>query len=462
MDLEGLSTHSVRGLARGEGIVRILTAALKAVEPGEAVSKHLQRQSSVLQVDDRAFDLNRFRRVRLVGAGKAGFPMALAAVEILGSYFSEGLVIVKEGYLDKGQSPISLEFREAGHPIPDKRGIEATQGIQSMLADSQPDDLLLVLISGGGSALMTAPAPGISLADLQKLTGSLLASGANIQQINMLRKHLDIVKGGGLARMASPATVITLILSDVVGDPLDVIASGPTVPDPTTFSEALHVLERYQLLESTPAAILDRLRRGARGEEEETPKPDDPLFKEVNNVIIGSNALAAQAAQAAAQSEGFNSILLTTFLQGEARQAGRFLASLVRQITVSGQPLPRPACLIAGGETTVTLRINKAQNSLSSLGGRNQELALAAVSEISGLADVALIALATDGGDGPTDAAGAVVTGDTLTRAQRSGLNPGDFLSRNDSYHFFAALDDLLKPGPTQTNVNDLTFLFAL
>jgi glycerate 2-kinase len=241
-----------------------------------------------------------------------------------------------------------------------------------------------------------------------------------------------------------------------------VIASGPTVPDPTTYGEAYGILEEYYLLERTPSAILKRLQKGMRGDIPETPKPGDPLFERVQNVIIGSNSQAASAALAAAAADGFHTLLLTTFLQGEARQAGSFLGSLLRQIAASGQPLPRPACLIAGGETTVTLHALTGAQGVAGLGGRNQELALGAVIELAGLPDVLLVALATDGGDGPTDAAGAVVTGETLGRAKQFGLDPADFLRRNDAYHFFAALDDLLKPGPTQTNVNDLTLLFAL
>jgi len=332
--------------------------------------------------------------------------------------------------------------------------VEGARRIAHLLTNVTEEDLVICLISGGGSALLVSPAPGLSLGDLQRLTSLLLSCGADINEINTLRKHLEQLKGGGLVRLAFPAKLITLILSDVVGNPLEVIASGPTVPDSSTFEDAYQVLQRYSILEQTPPSILAYLERGLRGEIPDTPKEGDKTLVNVQNVIIGDNFQAAQAALQQAQAEGFNAMLLTTSLQGEARQAGRFLASIARQITETGQPLLRPACLVVGGETSVTV-------TGSGLGGRNQELALSAVADLAKLPDIALITLATDGGDGPTDAAGAIVTGETLKRARRMGLDPDDFLARNDAYHFFEPLGDLLKPGPTQTNVNDLTFVFA-
>jgi hydroxypyruvate reductase len=287
------------------------------------------------------------------------------------------------------------------------------------------------------------------------MTTALLASGAAIQEINTLRKHLETLKGGGLARQARPARIVTLVLSDVVGDPLDVIASGATVPDPSTYRQAWHILERYDLLERVPSAVVTHLQQGLEGLVPETPKPGDPLFASVQNVIVGSNRLAAEAAVAQARQEGFNTLLLTTSLQGEARHVGRVLAGIGRELVASGQPAPRPACIVAGGETTVTLCGN-------GKGGRNQELALAAVLDLAGLESVLLVSLATDGGDGPTDAAGAVVTGATLDQAYEKGLDPSAYLKNNDAYHFFQALGDLIKTGPTMTNVNDLTIVFTL
>lgn len=449
-----LTTASLESIPWGDRITRILGAALQAVEPGAAVTAHMYRNKDHLTIQGRTYDLARFRRVLLVGAGKAGAPMARTAVLILGDHLAEGIIIVKDGYAGSLNQTGRVTILESGHPVPDERGAKGANRIIDLLQRTQEDDLVICLISGGGSALLVSPVEGVSLADLQALTTVLLASGANINEINALRKHLSRIKGGNLARLSAPAQLVTLILSDVVGDPLDVIASGPTVPDPTTFTGANKVLERYHILDHVPPAVIAHLQRGQRGKIVETPKPGDPLFKNVHNVVIGSNRQAAQAALVQAKEEGFHSLLLTTYLQGEARHAGRMLAAITRQIIETGQPLPPPACIVTGGETTVTLRGD-------GLGGRNQEMALSAVEDLAELEKIALVTLATDGGDGPTDAAGAVVTGDTLERARQADLKPSDYLSRNDSYHFFEPLGDLLKPGPTQTNVNDLAFIFA-
>jgi hydroxypyruvate reductase len=469
MNPDLLLTDSLRAAPWGSAVARIMAAALDAVDPAAAIHRYLRRDGSLLHAGERTYDLRHYQRVFVVGAGKAGTPMARAAAEIVGDQLAGGVVLVK-GYEetrrlgDKEQEdtattpPVSwspnLLILAAGHPIPDERGVAGARRIARLLEQMTERDLVIALISGGGSALLTLPAEGIGLAELQALTNILLRCGANINEINTLRKHLDQAKGGGLARLAQPASVLTLVLSDVVGSPLDVIGSGPTVPDTSSFGDAYAVLERYDVVSDTPAPIVDRLRRGMAGQLAETPKPGDQQFARVQNLIVGSNPQAAAAALGAARAAGFNTLLLTTFLQAEAREAGRVLAAVARELADSGQPLARPACLIAGGETTVTLRG-------AGRGGRNQELALAAVADLAGLPDVALVALATDGGDGPTDAAGAVATGATLARATGQGLDLAAHLARNDAYPFFEALGDLLKPGPTETNVNDLAFVFA-
>ncbi|MCS6939175.1 MAG: glycerate kinase [Roseiflexaceae bacterium] len=458
MNPESFLTATLRALPHGAAVTRILAAAIAAVEPGAAVRRFLRREGEYLHAGDAVYDLRSFDRIWIVGAGKAGAPMAAAAAGIIGERLTGGVAVVKEGHIAAENLAAlrpRVEVIEAGHPIPDARGVSAGERIADLLRHTTERDLVLALISGGGSALLTRPAPGITLDDLQRLTGSLLACGASINEINTLRRHLDTLKGGGLARLAAPAAVVTLILSDVVGDPFDVIASGPTVADPTTFADALGILERYDLTRQTPAAILDRLQRGACGEIAETPKPGDPALARVHNLIIGSNRLAAEAALAAARDEGFNTLLLTTFLQGEARVVGRVLAAIAREIALSNHPIRRPACVIAGGETTVTLRGD-------GRGGRNQELALAAAADLASAPGALLVALATDGGDGPTDAAGAVVSDTTIQRAAALGLDATAALARNDSYPFFDALGDLLRPGPTQTNVNDLALIVAV
>ena len=453
MNPDRLWTTSLQSAPKGMAVTRILSAALSAVEPAAAVHRFLHRDGMTLRVAEQTYDLAQYQRIFVVGAGKAGTPMAYAVAEVLGDYLHAGCVVVKEGHAATTTHD-QLTIIEAGHPVPDARGVSGGQQVTELLAQTNEHDLVITVISGGGSALLTRPVDGVSLTDLQSLTSTLLSCGASIDEINTLRKHLDQVKGGGLAQLAHPATVITLILSDVVGNPLNVIASGPTVPDPTTFADSLAIIERYAVADQVPRSIMEYLQRGMAGDVPETLKPEDADTVQVQNVLIGSNELAAEAALAAAGAEGFHTMLLTTFAQGEAREIGRVLAAIGRELAATGRPLPRPACIVVGGETTVTLRGD-------GRGGRNQELALASVADLAGLNDIALITLATDGGDGPTDAAGAVVTDATLQRAQAMGLVPSDHLARNDAYPFFAALGDLLLPGPTHTNVNDLAFVFA-
>ncbi len=451
-------------LPEGDRIARILDAALRAVDPAAAVKRVMQLSGERLNIAGQDYDLSAFRHVWLVGAGKAGASMASAAQQVLAEHLDGGVVIVKEGHItpsagvdEQALHQISqrLSLIEASHPVPDERGMRAATRMADLLRNCQEDDLVICLISGGGSALLTAPPPGISLDDLQALTQMLLASGASIDEINSLRKHLDQLKGGQLARLAYPARIAALILSDVVGSELDVIASGPTVPDQSTYADAWEVLRAYNLLERIPSAIREYLEKGCRGILPDTPKPGDLILDYVQNVIIGSNQQAADAALAQSRAEGFNSLVLSTYMQGEARQAGRMLAAIARQVVEHGQPIAPPACIISGGETTVTLHGD-------GLGGRNLELALGAARELDGLPGAALITLATDGGDGPTDAAGAVVTGETFKRAAALGMLTETYLRSNDSYHFFQALGDLLITGPTGTNVNDLAFLFLL
>jgi hydroxypyruvate reductase len=373
--------------------------------------------------------------------------MADALVEILGDRLSTGLVIPKRA-TPGSYSPLTI--LTGGHPIPDERSLEAGKRTIELVSSLGPDDLLICALSGGGSALVTAPVDGLSLVDTQVLTSAMLTCGASIDEINTLRRRMDKIKGGGIAKITNGTTIVSLILSDVVGSALEAIASGPTAPDPTTRAAALSILVKYQLENRIPISILHSLRTYP-----ETPKPGDPIFEKVQNVIVGSNLLAAQAALLQAEVDGFQPYLLRTDLQGEARLIAFELTTFLRQASLTGDPIPGPACIVAGGETTVMLAGN-------GKGGRNTELALAAVSELADFPGVMLITLATDGEDGPTDAAGAIVTGETFRRAAGLGLHPRPYLERNDSYTFFNALDDLLKPGPTGTNVNDLVFLFIL
>jgi hydroxypyruvate reductase len=464
LSAESFWTSSLRRAPEGERITRILAAAITAVEPGAAVRHFVQREGDLLTISGRVYDLRLFRRVVLLGIGKASVAMAEALVEILGDQLSAGLVISKHGTCgDPGSSissrisygtgpgyPSPLTILIGNHPIPDKGSLEAGRKTIELVSTLGPEDLLICVLSGGGSALVAAPCDGISLGDTQMLTSALLACGARIDEINTLRRRLDKVKGGGIVKMTNGTTTVSLILSDVVGNVLEAIASGPTAPDLATRADALSILAKYKLEDCIPISILHSLKTFP-----ETPKPGDYIFEKVQNVIVGSNLLAAQAALMQAEVEGFQPYLLRTDLQGEARTTAFELATFLRQARLTGDPLPGPACIVAGGETTVKLTGN-------GKGGRNTELALAAVSELADFPGVMLVTLATDGEDGPTEAAGAVVTGETFRRAAGLGLHPGLFLERNDSYTFFDVLDDLLKPGPTGTNVNDLVFLFIL
>ena len=459
MDAERFYTHSLRNISRGSAVTRILAASIQAVAPGEAIQNHLNLSENLLIAGDHEYNLEKIKRVLVISIGKAGYPMMIAALNLLKERLSGGVLITKDGYipeteLSEGVQSEKINIFEAGHPMPDQRGVRATQHLIKLISNTREDDLVLCLTSGGGSALMVSPVPGVNLEDLQRTTSALLPCGANINEINSLRKHLEQLKGGRLAQLAAPARIINLILSDVVGDPLDVIASGPTTADTTTFTDAYQVLEKHQLLDEVPSSVIEHIHKGMEGKIGETPKPGDPVLDRVQNLIIGNNYQAANAGLVQCQEVGFHATLLTTSLEGEARRIGPLLSSILRQINSTGDPLPRPACIICGGETTVNLKG-------SGSGGRNQELALSAVESIANLQDVALVTLATDGGDGPTDAAGAVVTGESLQRAKGCGLDPNQYLENNDSYHFFEKLDDLLKTGPTMTNVNDLTFLFA-
>ncbi len=431
---------------------KVLQAALAAVEPGQAVRRFVSRDDDRLIVGDQAYRLADFRRVVVIGAGKASAPMAAAVEEVVGDRLPiEGSVTVRYG----NSAPTRhVRIREGGHPVPDSACAEGTQAIVELMEDVDERDLVVCVISGGGSALLTLPDDDLSLEDLQRTTDALLRSGATINEFNVVRKHLDAVKGGGLARLAAPARLVTLMLSDVVGNPLDAIASGPTVADTSTWSDAAAVFDRYGLWDQVPAPVARRLRAGVAGDLPDTPKPGDPLFERTQAVIVGSNLLACQAAASAASDAGFSTLVLTTYVEGEAREVSRVLAGLLREVDASGHPLQRPCCLIAGGETTVTIRGG-------GRGGRNQELALSAAFSLQGTRDVLLASVGTDGSDGPTDAAGAFVDGTTLDRARALGLDAARYLADNDSYTFFDRLGDLIRTGPTNTNVNDLYVLLA-
>jgi len=419
---------------------RAFAAALTAADPARAVERHCGKIRSVYRDGG-------YSRILVIGFGKAAVSMARAAGERLGDIITDGAVTTKYGHA-AGRVPGKIHVHEAGHPIPDENGLRGTETILQLAGAANEKTLAVVLISGGGSALFVAPCPGVSLEEKRETTLLLLKAGAEIHELNTVRKHLSRVKGGRLAEVLSPATIISLILSDVVGDCLDVIASGPTSPDPTTFADALCILEKYGLIERAPAAVVESLAKGAKGLIAETPKAGDPMFRHVENIIIGSNRLALRAAKSFAEDAGFRSEILSADISGEAAEAGRKLA-LKALAAKRNKGSDHPVCLVSGGETTVTV-------TGAGKGGRNMELALAFALEIEGIPGITLLSAGTDGTDGPTDAAGAIVDGMTMTRAKSRGLDPHGYLRDNDSYNFFRKSGGLLITGPTGTNVMDI------
>ncbi len=436
-------------------MLAIMQAALDAADPFHAVTQALQRDGASLRVGGQRYNLDQFERVWLLGAGKAGASMARAAEAVLGDRLAGGVVVVKDGHA----APLEhVTLYEAAHPVPNNAALVAGAAIQAQAAAATANDLLLFVLSGGGSALLEVlPAP-LTLADLQATTDALLRSGATINEMNTLRKHLSAVKGGQLARTVAPATLVTLVLSDVVGSPLDAIASGPTVPDPSTWQDVQRIVERYGLAERLPPPVLARIAQGLSGDLPDTPKAGDPLFQRTQTLIVADNGQAAEAAARAAQQRGYHPLLLTTFLQGEAREVATVAVAVAQEVQARARPVPRPACLILGGETTVTLT---GAGGAVGRGGRNQELALAAALHLAAEPGILLGALATDGSDGPTDSAGAVVDSGTVARALAQGQDPAAALARHDAYPLLDATGDLLRSGPTLTNVNDLLLLLV-
>jgi len=425
----------------------ILRYSIRACDPLHAIRRRVRLKRGKLRADSKSYDLGSFQRILVTGAGKASARMAQALELILGDRITSGILVTKTGHVLPLQSDIELV--EGAHPLPDKEGLKGAGRIVKLLSKTDADDLVVLLLSGGGSALLVSPVPGTSLSDKIKLTDALLRCGADIKEINTIRKHISRVKGGRLAQLAQPASVLTLALSDVVGDRLDSIASGPTAPDRTTFSDCMRIIKKYSLKDRIPKSIYSHLERGASGKIKETPKPGDPIFKKVMNVIVGSNRIALEAAEEKAKGLGFNTYVLPRPVAGDTTRAAKRHVRLVKDIALRKGPVRPPACVISGGETTVQIRGG-------GKGGRNQELALAAAMGIKGMKNVVFLSAGTDGTDGPTDAAGAICDGQTVQRALNKGLDPKAYLVDNDSYHFFGKLGDLIITGPTQTNVMDV------
>jgi glycerate 2-kinase len=436
-----------------EIIEKIFYAALGAVDPYVLVRSCRDRIFSI-------YRQNNSEKLFLVGFGKAACQMARAVEDFAEGLIEKGILITKYGHAISQESRITskkskIKIYEAGHPLPDENGLAATKEIMDLAKGLDENSLLLCLISGGGSALFVYPYNDVSLDDKKKTTELLLKAGANIEELNAVRKHISTVKGGRLAETVYPARITSLILSDVIGDKLDVIASGPTTPDKSTFHDALEVIERYNLSSSLPQKVLEVLRTGAGGSIRETPKEGNCIFDRVENIVIGSNRKALKAAKTQAEFLGFKTDILSSEISGEAREVGKSIArEAIKAKNTPGKNRDNAICFISGGETTVTVRG-------TGLGGRNMELALSFAMEIEDTGGITLLSAGTDGTDGPTDSAGAIVNSEMMKTAKAKGLRPVEYLENNDSYNFFKQIDGLLITGPTGTNVMDIQILIV-
>ncbi len=429
----------------------LITAGLNTADPYQALLKHVALDHSSLIVGRRAYDLSHIDRIIAVGAGKASARMAQALEAELGARLVDGLVIVKTGHTLPTKR---IAVLEAGHPIPNHAGLHATQRLLHLIQRLTPRDLLIVLLSGGASSLLPAPVAGVTLTDKQRTTRLLLRSGATINEINVVRKHLSLIKGGGLAA-STRARIVTLLLSDVIGDDLGSIGSGPTVGDSSTFADAVGVLQRYSSQHAVPAAVRRYLQRGRRGKAPETLKPGSRRLRFVQHHIIGNNRIMLEAVEQAAQQAGLHTKFVSQAITGEARVAAKQLTDFAKTLTERHGSLKRPCCVVAGGETTVTVTGR-------GKGGRAQEFAASSAFEIAGLPNTWVMALGTDGTDGPTDAAGAIVSGSTVARAKKLGIDLRSSLNRHNTYPALKALGCHIHTGPTGTNVNDLYLILLL
>ncbi|MBU0993508.1 MAG: glycerate kinase [Proteobacteria bacterium] len=431
--------------------IAIFAKGIEAVEPFSTVKNACRTEAGRLVICGKSFNLSRFNRIYMIGFGKATAPMASAMEDLLKEHLTAGIIIVKYGH---GIHMNRTRIIEAGHPIPDEKGVSGTTDILELARQAGKNDLVICLVSGGGSSLLVHPAAGITLEDKQEISRILIECGATIQEINTIRKHLSAVKGGQLASLVYPATLVTLMMSDVVGDDPGIIASGPTVPDKSTFKDCLDVMGKYNLGNRLPSRVKTHLENGLNGLVNETPASNHEAFKTSWHWVIGNNMTAILSAQKEAERLTYNTVILSSMIEGENRHVAAVHTAIVREIMKTGHPINVPACILSGGETTVTVT-GKGK------GGRNQEFALACVKNIHDLGQVVILSTGTDGTDGPTDAAGAIVDSHTFSRSRSLCLDPEAYLRNSDSYEFFKKLDDLFITGPTHTNVMDLRILLV-
>ncbi len=428
---------------------KMITSAIRSVDPYQLITQQLSVEDGTLSFHDQKINLNQYERIYVAGIGKAAGPMASAIEAILTGYTIEGSIIVKYGHRVK---LTKIRQFEAAHPVPDQNSLSGTQEIINLVQNAGKNDLVFFLISGGGSALFELLPENISLKDLIDFNQQMLSCGATIEEINTLRKHISLVKGGRFAKLVYPARLVSFILSDVIGDPLESIVSGPTAPDPSTFADVEKILKKYELHSKLPHSVIDIFKTGSQKNTEDTPKPGDSVFKDVQNIIIGNNQLALKDLEETATEAGFEPHILTDRVQGEAKEVAKFWAAIIEYGILNKQADAKPLCIISGGEPTVTLKG-------SGLGGRNQELALAVLEQLKHVKrPFYFCSVGSDGTDGPTDAAGAWINQDSYLSSQKAGFFPEKYLANNDSYNFFKQTGGLIKTGPTGTNVMDMMF----
>ena len=428
-----------------EKAIGIFLAGVECVKPDILIRRYVSIKHNVLQIEEIGFDLSALKNIYVVGAGKASALMAHAMESVLGSRISAGHIITKY------EHSVPLKFiniTEAGHPVPDENGIKGTEQIMSIVNKAGKDDLVICLISGGGSALLADVPEGCTLDDLKSVSNVLLKTGADITEMNCIRKHLSKVKGGQLAKAASPARVVSLILSDVIGDPLDVIASGPTAPDPTTFADAISIIRKYKIESQIPEKIYRVLQEGFDKKRQETLKESDEVILNTHNLIIGTNKLALKTAKEKAESFGYKSEIMTNKIDGDVNDVASYIVETAINVKKE-ETINKKICLLFAGEPTVKVKGK-------GLGGRNQHLALLTAGLIKDFPGITLLSGGTDGSDGPTDAAGAVVDSLTAENASNLHLDMEQYINNFDSYHFFKQEGGLIITGPTQTNVMDL------
>jgi len=430
---------------------QILSSALEAANPQKAVTRSLHLEGNSLKLADKSYNLDDYKKILVSGVGNYSVHMSQAVEKILGERLHRGMVLTR---YTLGFTLEKVETTEAGFPIPDQSGVTGTNDLKAFLEAAGKDTLLILLISKGAPSLSTVPVEGVNLADKLKATSLLRKSGADIRELYTVQKHLSASKGGQIAKAGYPATMPTLILSDLLDDDLSLICSGLTVPDETTYEEAREVLQKYELIDRLPKTVLEHIDAGVKGQRDETPKPGDKIFDKVDNVIVASNSIALKSAQETAKTLGYNSMIFPAFLQGEAKEMGTKLSELVRQVKTAGKPVSPPACLIFGGETTVTKKGR-------GRGGANQEVALGTAIELAGIENFLLLQSSTSGTDGDSDVSGAIVDGGTTERCKKLGLDPQAHLANNDSYSLFRQTEETFVTGPTDTDVMDIGIILV-